>query len=188
MQRPRLSSKNMPPSLGVRAIGRAGGLYENSEVVFVDYLAPLDKSLSRPLPLKNWRPPWRPSRRGRLVAQTAWRMTYSNTFHWTSKKNFCLSWTRAGLRDGANMPGEQRRLSRFWEKERPTSCEQLSPYCSYVHLREIAWATHCESPFLVVGGEVAPQPVASRVPQAPMYHRPMPQIVLVRLRWPSVEK
>ena len=31
------------------AIGRAGGLYENSEVVFVDYLAPLVKSLSRPL-------------------------------------------------------------------------------------------------------------------------------------------
>ena len=32
-------------------------LYENSEVAFVDYLAPLVKSLSRPLPLKNWRPP-----------------------------------------------------------------------------------------------------------------------------------
>ena len=43
----------MPPSVGGRAIGRAGGLYENSEVVFVDYLAPLDKSLSRPLPLKT---------------------------------------------------------------------------------------------------------------------------------------
>ena len=50
-------SKNMPTSVGGRSIGRAGGLYENSEVVFVDYLAPLDKSLSRPLPLKNWRPP-----------------------------------------------------------------------------------------------------------------------------------
>ena len=40
-------------SVGGRAIGRAGGLYENSEVVFVDYLAPLDKSLSRHLPLKT---------------------------------------------------------------------------------------------------------------------------------------
>ena len=29
----------MPPSVGGRAIGRAGVLYENSEVVFVDYLA-----------------------------------------------------------------------------------------------------------------------------------------------------
>ena len=47
----------------------------------VEYLAPLVKSLSRPLPLKNWRPPWRPSRLGRLVAQTAWILTYSNTFH-----------------------------------------------------------------------------------------------------------
>ena len=31
-------------------------------------------------------------------------------------------------------------------------------------------------------------PVASRVPQAPMYHRPMPQIVPVRLQWLSVDK
>ena len=38
----------MPPSVGGRAIGRAGGLNDNSEVVFVDYLAPFDKSLSRP--------------------------------------------------------------------------------------------------------------------------------------------
>ena len=43
----------MPPSVAGRAIGQAGGLYENSEVVFVDYLAPLVKSLSRPLPLKT---------------------------------------------------------------------------------------------------------------------------------------
>ena len=49
--------QNMPPSVDGRVIGRAGGLYENSEVVFVDYLAPLDKGLSRPLPLKIWRPP-----------------------------------------------------------------------------------------------------------------------------------
>ena len=42
---------------GRKSDHRAGGLYENSEVVFVDYLAPLDKSLSRPLPLKNWQPP-----------------------------------------------------------------------------------------------------------------------------------
>ena len=61
------------------------------------------KSLSRLLPLKNWRPPWRPSRRGRLVAQTAWLVTYS---------------TRAGLRDGAHRSGEQRRLSRFWRKRK----------------------------------------------------------------------
>ena len=52
-QGPRLSSKNMPLSVGGRVIGRAGELYENSEVVSVDYLAPLVKSLSRPLPLKN---------------------------------------------------------------------------------------------------------------------------------------
>ena len=45
------------------------------------YLAPLVKSLSRPLPLRNWRPPRRPSMRGRLLAQTAWLLTYSNTFH-----------------------------------------------------------------------------------------------------------
>ena len=31
-----------------------------------------------------------------------------------------------------------------------------------------------------IGGELAPQPVESRVPQAPMYHRPMSQIVSVR--------
>ena len=40
----------MPPSVRGGAIGRAGGLYENSEVVFVDYLSPLDKSLGKPLP------------------------------------------------------------------------------------------------------------------------------------------
>ena len=39
------------------------------------------QEVSRPLPLKNWRPPRRPSRRGRLVAQTAWLLTYSFTFH-----------------------------------------------------------------------------------------------------------
>ena len=64
----------------------------------------------------------------------------------------------------------------FNERERPKSREQLSPFCSFVRNREIALANHCQSPFLVVGGEVAPHPVAIRVLQAPMYHRPMPQI------------
>ena len=37
----------MPPSVGGRAIGRAGGLYENSEVVFVDCLAPRRQELEQ---------------------------------------------------------------------------------------------------------------------------------------------
>ena len=53
----------------------------------------------------------------------------------------------------------------FKERERPTSCEQLSTYCSYVHHREIALATHCQSLFLVAGGEAAPQPVETLTAQ-----------------------
>ena len=128
----------MPPSVGGRAIGRAGGLYENSEVVFVEYLAPLDKSLSRPLPLKNWRPPCRPSRRGRLVAQTAWpRFTQApSTEHAirTSaypERELDYGMMPTGLANSDDCPVLK-------ERERPTSCEQLSPYCSYVHHRKIA--------------------------------------------------
>ena len=187
-QRPRLSSKNMPPSVDGRAIGRAGGLYENFVVVFEDYLDPLDKSLSSNLLLKNWRPPWRPSWRGRLwpMRRGSWLTQTPSTEH--AKKNYVYpdreldyGMVPTGLANSDDCPI-------FKERERPTSCEQLSPYCSYVRHREIAWATHCQSPFLVVGGEVAPQPVASRVPQALMYHRTVPQIVSVHWRWLSVDK
>ena len=115
---------------------------------------------------------WWPRRRGSWLTQTPSTEHAKRTYVFPERE-LDYGMVPTGLVNRDDCPV-------FKERERPTSCEQLSPYCSYVHHQEIAWATHCQSPKLVVGGEVAPQPVSSRVPQAPMYHRPMPLIVPVR--------
>ena len=111
----------MPPSVGGRAIGRAGGQYGNSEVVFVDYLAPLDKSMSRPLPLKTVKAGGpdgvAPDFLKHLPLKTQKELVYP-------ERELDYGMVSTGL-------GNSDDCSVIKERERPTSCEQLSSDCSY---------------------------------------------------------
>ena len=58
------------------------------------------------------------------------KRTFVNSVHPERELNYGMVPT--GLANSNDCPV-------FKERERPTSCEQLSPYCSYVHHRKIAF-------------------------------------------------